>query len=164
VVGVVADRRGQKPIRPVAAALGVSIANYLLLMAGRPALIVVAARPAGSSGWSWPGGLTLAVVQRSPGAPVWAVGVRMGGLFSGAIGGSLLVGVLAEHELHGNCRLDRAARAEISATVRALYLDDDGVPGRRQATLAGSPESRCAAVDGGRVLGQSGPRWPWSCP
>jgi hypothetical protein len=32
---VVADRRGQKPIRPVAAALGVSIAGYLLLMAGR---------------------------------------------------------------------------------------------------------------------------------
>src|SRR3954447_3569129 len=39
-------------------------------MAGEPALIMVAARPAGSFGWSWPGGLTLAVLQRSPGAGV----------------------------------------------------------------------------------------------
>jgi MFS family permease len=97
-VGVVADRRGQEPLRPVAAMLCVSIAGYLLLIAGEPALIVVAALLAGSFGWAWPGGLTLAVVQRSPGAPAWAVGVLMAGLFSGAIAGPLLVGVLAEHE------------------------------------------------------------------
>ena len=97
-VGVVADRRGQEPLRPVAAMLGVSIAGYLLLMAREPALIVVAALLAGSFGWSWPGGLTLAVVQRSPAAPAWAVGVLMAGLFSGAIAGPLLVGVLAEQE------------------------------------------------------------------
>jgi hypothetical protein len=59
---------------------------------------VVAALLAGSFGWAWPGGLTLAVVQRSPGAPAWAVGVLMAGLFSGAIAGPLLVGLLAEHE------------------------------------------------------------------
>ena len=97
-VGVFADRRGQEPLRPVAAMLAVSIAGYLLLMAAEPALIVVAALLAGSFGWAWPGGLTLAVVQRSPGAPAWAVGVLMAGLFSGAIAGPLLVGVLAEQE------------------------------------------------------------------
>jgi MFS family permease len=97
-VGVVADRRGQEPLRPVAGMLCVSIAGYLLLIAGEPVLIVVAALLAGSFGWAWPGGLTLAVVQRSPGAPAWAVGVLMAGLFSGAIAGPLLVGVLAEHE------------------------------------------------------------------
>ena len=48
---------------------------------------MVAALLAGSFGWAWPGGLTLAVVQRSPGAPAWAVGVLMAGLFSGAIAG-----------------------------------------------------------------------------
>ena len=97
-VGVLADRRGQEPLRPVAAMLAVSIAGYLLLIAGEPALIVIAALLAGSFGWAWPGGLTLAVVQRSPGAPAWAVGVLMAGLFSGAIVGPLLVGVLAQHE------------------------------------------------------------------
>jgi MFS family permease len=37
------------------------------------------------------------VVQRSPGAPAWAVGVLMTGLFVGAVGGPLLTGFLAEH-------------------------------------------------------------------
>ena len=97
-VGVVADRRGGEPLRPVAVMLAVSIAGYLLLIAGEPALIVVAALVAGAFGWAWPGGLTLAVVQRSPHAPAWAVGVLMAGLFSGAIIGPLVVGVLAEHE------------------------------------------------------------------
>ena len=76
----------------------VSIAGYLLLIAGEPALIVVAALLAGAFGWAWPGGLTLAVVQRSPGAPAWAVGVLMAGLFTGAILGPLVIGILAEHE------------------------------------------------------------------
>jgi MFS family permease len=97
-VGVLADRRGQEPLRPVAAMLTASIAGYLLLIAGEPALIVVAALLAGSFGWAWPGGLTLAVVQRSPAAPAWAVGVLMAGLFSGAIAGPLLVGMLAQQE------------------------------------------------------------------
>jgi MFS family permease len=97
-VGLLADRRGQEPLRPVAAMLAASIGGYLLLIAGEPALIVVAALLAGSCGWAWPGGLTLAVVQRSPGAPAWAVGVLMAGLFTGAIAGPLLVGVLAQRE------------------------------------------------------------------
>ena len=97
-VGLVADRRGGEPLRPVAAMLAASIIGYLLLMTGEPWVIVVAALLAGAFGWAWPGGLTLAVVQRSPGAPAWAVGVLMAGLFTGAILGPLVVGVLAEAE------------------------------------------------------------------
>jgi len=97
-VGALADRRGHEPLRPVAVMLLASIGGYVLLIAGEPALIVVAALLAGGCGWAWPGGLTLAVVQRSPGAPAWAVGVLMAGLFTGAIAGPLLVGVLAQSE------------------------------------------------------------------
>jgi len=97
-VGVLADRRGGEPLRPVAVMLSISIAGYLLLIAGERALIVVAALLAGAFGWAWPGGLTLAVVQRSPNAPAWAVGVLMAGLFTGAILGPLAIGILAEHE------------------------------------------------------------------
>ena len=97
-VGVFVDRRGQEPLRPVATMLAISVVGYLLLVAREPALIVVAALLAGGFGWAWPGGLTLAVVQRSPDAPAWAVGVLMAGLFSGAIAGPLLVGVLAEQD------------------------------------------------------------------
>jgi MFS family permease len=97
-MGMVADRRGQEPLRPVAWMLTLSIAGYLLLIAGEPLLIAVAALIAGSAGWSWPSGLTLAAVQRSPGAPAWAVGVLMAGLFTGAILGPLVIGFLAAHE------------------------------------------------------------------
>ena len=82
-VGALADRNGQEPLRTVAAMLAVSTGGYLLLIAGEPVLIVVAALVAGGCGWAWPGGLTLAVVQRSPGAPAWAVGVLMAGPLHG---------------------------------------------------------------------------------
>jgi MFS family permease len=98
-VGIFADRAGQEPLRPVAAMLGASVAGYLLLIAGDPVLIAVAALLAGALGWAGPGGLNLAVVQRSPQAPAWAVGVLMTGLFTGAVAGPLLVGLLAEHDL-----------------------------------------------------------------
>ena len=98
VFGVFADRAGQEPLRPVAAMLALSVPGFLLLAVGEPAVIVVAALVAGGLGWAWPGGLTLAVVQRSPEAPAWAVGVMMTGLFVGAVSGPLLTGFLAEHD------------------------------------------------------------------
>ncbi len=96
-LGVYADRRGQDALRPVPAMLALSVGGFVLMVSGQPALIAVAALVAGSVGWAWPGALTLAVVQRSPGAPAWAVGVMMSGLFSGAVVGPLLVGVLADN-------------------------------------------------------------------
>jgi MFS family permease len=95
-LGVVADRAGQDALRPVPAMFLVSAGAYLLLIAGKPALIVVAALLAGSFGWAWPGALNLAVVQHSPNAPAWAVGVMLAGLFAGAVAGPLTLGVLGD--------------------------------------------------------------------
>ncbi len=97
-LGAMLDRRRQEPLGPVVAMLTLSVAGYLLLIPGEPALIVLGAMLAGSLGWAWPGALTLAVVQRSPEAPAWAVGVMMTGLFAGAVTGPLIVGLLAEHD------------------------------------------------------------------
>jgi MFS family permease len=97
-LGVIADHSGGDALRLTALALAGSAAGYLLLIAGEPAVIVLAALIVGSIGWSWPGTLTLAVVFRRPDAPAWAVGVMMSGLFAGAAGGPLLVGLLAEHD------------------------------------------------------------------
>ncbi|HKH23705.1 MAG TPA: MFS transporter [Solirubrobacterales bacterium] len=97
-LGVIADRSRADPLRLTALTLAGSVAGYLLLIAGEPAVIVLAALVVGSIGWSWPGTLTLAVVFRRPEAPAWAVGVMMSGLFAGAAGGPLLVGLLAEHD------------------------------------------------------------------
>jgi MFS family permease len=95
-LGAVADRAGQDALRPVPAMFLVSAGAYLLLIAGEPLLIVVAALLAGSFGWAWPGALNLAVVQHSPQAPAWAVGVMLAGLFAGAVAGPLTLGVLGD--------------------------------------------------------------------
>jgi MFS family permease len=96
-LGALADRGDQDALRPVPAMFLVSAAAYLLLIAGDPALIVVAALLAGSFGWAWPGALNMAVVQMSPQAPAWAVGVMLAGLFAGAVVGPLAVGLLGDH-------------------------------------------------------------------
>ncbi|MGA9370818.1 MAG: MFS transporter, partial [Solirubrobacterales bacterium] len=97
-LGAIADRSAADPLRLAGLTLAGSVAGYLLLISGEPVVIVLAALLVGSIGWSWPGTLTLAVVFRRPEAPAWAVGVMMSGLFAGAAGGPLLVGLLAEHE------------------------------------------------------------------
>ena len=89
---------GSSRSAPVAAMLAASVLGYLLLTVGEPAAITAAALLAGTLGWAWPGVLNLAVVQRSPEAPAWAVGVMMTGLFAGAITGP------AAHRLSGRAR------------------------------------------------------------
>jgi MFS family permease len=119
-LGAVADRSGQDALRPVPVMLALSVGGYLLLVSGEPALIVVAALIAGSVGWAWPGALTLAVVQRSPEAPAWAVGVMMSGLFAGAVAGPLLVGLLAEHGAFGAAWVMCGGFALLAAVTIAL--------------------------------------------
>jgi MFS family permease len=120
-LGAIADRAGQNALRPLPAMLGLSMVGYLLLIVGEPAAIVFAALLAGSVGWAWPGALTLAVVQRSPQAPAWAVGVMMSGLFAGAVGGPLLVGVLAENDAFTAAWIMCAALAFLAAaTITAV--------------------------------------------
>ena len=121
VLGLFADRAGQEPLRPVAAMLLVSVIGYLLLTANEPGVIAFAALLVGTLGWAWPGGLNLAVVQRSPGAPAWAVGVMMTGLFVGAVGGPLMTGFLAQHGRFALAWIACAALALLAAaTVAAV--------------------------------------------
>jgi MFS family permease len=125
-LGILTDRGGHDPLRPAALMLGASVGGYLLLAGGTPVVIVVAALVAGSLGWAWPGALTLAVVQRSPEAPAWAVGVMMAGLFTGAVGGPLVVGLLAEHEAFTAAWVLCAALALSAAATIALARRTSG--------------------------------------
>jgi predicted MFS family arabinose efflux permease len=119
-VGAFADRGEQEALRPVAIMLAASVAGYMLLIAAEPSAIVAGALLVGCLGWAWPGGLTLAVVQRSPDAPAWAVGVMMTGLFAGAILGPLATGLLAEHGLFELAWSSCAVLALASAGIVAL--------------------------------------------
>ena len=128
VLGAVLDRSRADALMPLALMLAVSVAGYALLMADQPALIVLAALVAGSLGWAWPGGLNLAVVQRSPGAPAWAVGVMMTGLFAGAVAGPLLVGVLADHGHFDGAWIACGALAAAAAATLALTRQTESKP------------------------------------
>jgi MFS family permease len=125
VLGHRADRGTQEPLRPVAAMLVLSAPAFLLLTAGEPGIIAVAALLAGGLAWAWPGGLTLAVVQRAPEAPAWAVGVLMTGLFVGAVTGPLLTGFLGEHDLFALAWVACACLAVLAAaTIRWVVKRD----------------------------------------
>jgi predicted MFS family arabinose efflux permease len=97
--GFASDRAGREPLRATAFMLALSAPGFLLLIAGTPVLIAVAALFIGGVGWAWSGALTQAAVQRSPDAPGWAVSVVMAGLFAGAVTGPIPIGFLAEHDL-----------------------------------------------------------------
>ena len=122
VLGLFADRGGQEPLRPVATMLAASVTGYLLLTAGEPGVIAAAALLAGSLGWAWPGGLNLAVVQRSPEAPAGAVGVMMTGLSVGAVVGPLLTGFLADNDLFTLAWIACAGLALLAAATIAGTL------------------------------------------
>jgi MFS family permease len=132
-VGLFADRARREPLRLVSTMLVASVAGYLLLIAGEPGVIAAAALLAGGLGWAWPGALNLAVVQRSPQAPGWAVGVMMTGLFVGAVTGPLLTGYLAEHDLF--------EAAWIACAGLALLAAATIVATRRNETRRTTPRS-----------------------
>jgi MFS family permease len=120
LLGVALDRAGGDPLRPVSWMLLAGAGGLVLLIAGTPAAVVAGALVAGAVGWAWPGALTSAVVARAPGAPAWAVGVMMAGLFAGAVIGPLATGLLAHGEQFTAAWLVLAASALAAAGMVAL--------------------------------------------
>ena len=120
VLGLALDRGGGDPLRPVAWMLLAGAGGLVLLIAGSPAAVVAGALVAGAVGWAWPGALTSAVVARAPGAPAWAVGVMMAGLFAGAVTGPLATGLLADREQFTAAWLILAASAAAAAGTVAI--------------------------------------------
>jgi len=72
-------------------------AGFLLLATGSPGALVLGALLAGGVGASWSGLGTVAATSAAPGRPAAAVGVMMTGLFTGAVGGPLAVGLISGH-------------------------------------------------------------------
>jgi MFS family permease len=134
-LGLALDRAGGDPLRPVSWMLLAGAGGLLLLIAGTPAAVIAGALIAGAVGWAWPGALTSAVVARAPGAPAWAVGVMMAGLFAGAVAGPLATGLLAHREqftaawlLLAACTL--AAAGMVAAVSRRRSARPDPAPTR----------------------------------
>jgi MFS family permease len=133
VLGLISDRSGGDPLRPVAPMMLVAAGGFGLLLVDAPAALVAGALLAGGVGWAWPGALTAAVVLRAPEAPAWAVGVLMSGLFGGAIAGPLAVGMLADRGHYTAAWLVLAVFALLAAATVALV--------RRSATRTAARSS-----------------------
>jgi MFS family permease len=129
VLGLRLDRGGGDPLRPVAVMMAVGAGGFVALISGAPAAIVIGALMAGGIGWAWPGALTSAVVARAPGAPAWAVGVMMAGLFAGAVTGPLATGLLADRGQFTAAWLTLAAFALAGAGTVAVVSRRSARPG-----------------------------------
>jgi MFS family permease len=129
ILGLALDRRGGDPLAPVAWMQLAGAAGLVLLIVGQPGAVVVGALVAGAVGWAWPGALTSAVVARAPGAPAWAVGVMMAGLFAGAVTGPLATGLLADREQFTAAWLLLAGCALAAAGLAAVVSRRSARPG-----------------------------------
>ena len=127
-LGLVSDRSGGDPLRPVAPMLLAGAGGLLLVATGEPAALVAGALLAGGVGWAWPGALTSAVVARAPAAPGWAVGVMMAGLFAGSVAGPLVTGLLADRGRFTLAWLTLAAFALLAAATVARVVSRGSAP------------------------------------
>ena len=127
-LGAIADRRGHDPLRPVVVMLAASAAAYATLIAEAPAAVVAGSLLAGTLGWAWPGAMNLAVVERNPEEPARAAGIMLTGLFTGAVAGPLLVGLLAEADLFVAAWLTCAVFALLAALTVAAVIRSGSRP------------------------------------
>lgn len=118
-VGARADRRGRGHLRVVSTMLALGAAGYLLLGAGRVALLVPGAALAFGAGWGWNGLLNFAVVHSHREAPARATAVTQAGVFIGSVVVPLLFGLIVDHGSYGAAWLTAALIGLVAAVVIA---------------------------------------------
>jgi MFS family permease len=96
VVGVLIGGRESRAMPWAAAMMAASAVGYAGLAVGEPATVVVGGVLASGVGWGWSALLGLAVARAHPDALGGAVGIWATGIYAGAGGGPLLVGLVAE--------------------------------------------------------------------
>ncbi len=94
--GHLADRGRIDPLAHVVRLLAVGTIGYLLLATGTPLGVMAGAAVAFGAGWSWPGLVFLGLVRAAPDRPGAMSGLAQSGMFTGAVVGPLVFGVLAE--------------------------------------------------------------------
>lgn len=95
--GVLADIYSFDRFAAITPLLLVGTVGYALLSLGSPTWTILGAAFAFSGGWGWPGLFNLGAIERFPNRPGAASGITQMGIFSGAVVGPALFGILAEH-------------------------------------------------------------------
>jgi MFS family permease len=117
--GAVMDRRSVNRFGFATVLLLLGTLAYPLIATGNSALVVIGALMAYGFGWSWPGVVHLATVEHNPTATGAASGVVQGGMFTGAMIGPAVFGVLADVHGFGWAWLFVAALSGVAAIMMA---------------------------------------------
>lgn len=126
VWGALMDRSGRDRFRFATGLLVVGALAYPLIGTGHTFLAVTGALLAYGFGWSWPGVVHLGTVEQNPDTTGAASGVVQAGMFTGAMTGPALFGVIADTHGFGWAWLVAAAS---SATAAALMATASGQAG-----------------------------------
>jgi MFS family permease len=120
-MGIWSDRRSGDQLDLVTGMLAIGTAGFLLLAVPHHIVVSIAIPIAFATGWAWLGSYNLAITRLNPEAPGAAMGVVQTGAYVGAIGGPIILGVLAERHSHSAAWIG-AAIASFLATVVIVYL------------------------------------------
>lgn len=101
VLGVAADRGAIGAWNTLTVMFLVSAAAFGGLAAGSPVVVMAAVPFAFASAFAWPSLYHLAVVRANPSAPGAATGITMTGSYTGAVGGPLVFGLVADWASYG---------------------------------------------------------------
>jgi len=129
--GALMDRRPIDRFRFAAGLLAVGALAFPLLATGRHGLMIVGALLAYGAGWSWPGVMHLGTVEANPTDMGAASGVVQAGMFTGAMIGPVIFGLVADAHGFGWAWM-------VSCTASTLAFVLVGVGARLQRRAAGS--------------------------
>lgn len=101
VLGAAADRGAIGAWNTLTVMFLVSAAAFGGLAAGSPVVVMAAVPFAFASAFAWPSLYHLAVVRANPSAPGAATGITMTGSYTGAVGGPLVFGLVADWVSYG---------------------------------------------------------------
>jgi len=110
--------------------------GFPLLATGNHALMVVGAVLAYGAAWSWPGVVHLGTVEHHPHATGAASGIVQAGMFTGAMTGPVLFGIIADQASFGWAWMLSAAFIALAAAMMAVATAEFRRQGRSADRLS----------------------------
>jgi len=143
ILGAMADRGAIGAWNTLTVMFLVAAASFGGLATGSEAVLIAVLPFAFATAFAWPSLYHLAVVRANPSAPGAATGITMTGSYTGAVGGPLVFGLVADFASYGwawGVAVVFMAAAAAVMTVVGRFIDDSREGGRM--TAAGRPPRR----------------------
>ena len=133
ILGAMADRGAIGAWNTLTVMFLVAAASFGGLATGSEAVLIAVLPFAFATAFAWPSLYHLAVVRANPSAPGAATGITMTGSYTGAVGGPLVFGLVADFASYGwawGVAVVFMAAAAAVMTVVGRFIDDrrEGAP------------------------------------